>query len=229
MYWQSTKHPWPCLLFVLILLGIYEGCMMYEVSQGLNAYRSGLDAWLGTWFQKLNWNVEYLPSLFMAFICICWAVVKWDRSPPESLTTLLGMFLESLLFALALAALAMIVTTQLNQLGIGIATRSMKAIALMGSGIFEEILFRLVGFGLILWVLKLVAQERTAMLLAVVLSAAAFAGAHHLGPLGEDWQWKIFAFRAVAGGCFALIFYYRGLGIVVGTHSAYNLFIGLMN
>ncbi len=202
---------------------------MYEASQGLNAYRSGLDAWLGTWFQKLNWSVEYLPSLLMAFICISWAVVKWDRSPPESLTTLLGMFLESLLFALALAALAMIVTTQLNQLGIGIATRSMKAIALMGSGIFEEILFRLVGFGLILWVLKLVTQERTAMLLAVVLSAAAFAGAHHLGPLGEAWQWKIFTFRAVAGGCFALIFYYRGLGIVVGTHSAYNVFIGLMN
>lgn len=229
MYWQSTKHPWPCTIVVLLFLGFYEGCMLYEASQGMTAYRSGLDAWLASVFQQLNWTTEYLPSLLMAIICACWTVIKWDRSPPESITTLLGMFLESLLFALALWALGMIVTAQLNQLGIGIATRSMKAIALMGSGIFEEILFRLVGFGLILWLLKLVTQERTAMLLAVLLSATAFAGAHHLGPYGEAWQSKIFLFRSLAGGCFALIFYYRGLGIAVGTHSAYNLFIGMMN
>ncbi|HMP16244.1 MAG TPA: CPBP family glutamic-type intramembrane protease [Gemmatales bacterium] len=211
-----------------LLLG-YEMAMWYEAQQGVTALRSGLDAWLGSYCQQMGWTAEYLPSVFLALICLGWAVIRWDRSPPESLGTLFGMFLESLLFALALWGLGMILTAQWNQLGIPIATRSMKAIALMGSGVFEEVLFRLLGFGLMLWLLKLVSAERSAMILAVVLSAGIFAGAHHLGPYGEAWQWQIFGFRFLAGGCFALIFYYRGLGIAVGTHSAYNFFIGLMN
>jgi hypothetical protein len=229
MYVASTKHPWPCLVFVFALLLGYEAAMVYEASQGAIPLRSGLDAWLGSYCQQMGWTLEYLPSIFLALICLSWAVIKWDRSPPESLTTLVGMFLESMLFALALWGLGMFVTAQLHHLGIPVETRSMKAIALMGSGIFEEVLFRLVGFGLIFWLLKLVAQERTAMILAVLLSSLAFAGAHHLGPFGEGWQWKVFAFRSLAGGCFSVLFYYRGLGIAVGTHSAYNLFIGLMN
>jgi hypothetical protein len=225
-YWQTTRHPWPCLLFVLPLLMAYEGGMLYQSMEGLQAYRSGIDAWLGSYLKTLGWPADYLPSFLMAMICIGWAVILWDRSPPESLSTLAGMFFESLVYALALWGLGVIVTSQLASLSIG--SRSIQALSFMGSGIFEEVLFRLLGFGLLFWLFKLVSQERTALVLAIILSAVGFASAHYAGPLGEAWLWKTFVFRSVAGLCFALIFHYRGLGIAVGTHSAYNIVVGLL-
>src|SRR5258707_766325 len=81
-------------------------------------------------------------------IWVSWAVILWDRSPPENLSTIAGMFLECIVYSLALWGLGALVTSQLAQLSI--SQRTMQAIALMGSGIFEEIIFRLLGFGLLL-------------------------------------------------------------------------------
>jgi len=60
------------------------------------------------------------------------------------------------------------------------------------------------------------------------LSSLAFAGAHHLGPLGEPFQWYAFLFRASAGIFFAALFVYRGFGIAAGTHAAYDMLVGLL-
>jgi hypothetical protein len=225
-HWQNTKHPWPCLMIVLPLLGFYEWCMVYEANAGVTPLRAGLDAWLGSALQHINWTLPYLPSLLIGFICVSWTVLKWDRSPPESLTTLLGMLLESVLFALALWALALVVAQQLSSLGI--VTRSMRAVQLVGSGIYEEVLFRLLGYGLLVWLFKNVAQDRTAMIMALLVSSVGFAAAHYVGPQGEVWDWKTASFRTLAGLIFACLFQFRGLGIAVGTHAAYNLFVGLI-
>lgn len=225
-YWSATRHPWPCLLFILPLLVIYESSMLYQTIEGLQPFRAGIDQWLANLCRQNQIPLEYLPSLLMAVICIGWAVVKWDKSPPESWTLIAGMFLESLGLALFLWGLGVVLTSQLLYLSIG--TRSMQAIALMGSGIFEEILFRLLGFGLLFWLFKLVVQDRTALLLALLISATGFAFAHCLGPQGEVWEWKICLFRTVGGIYFGLLFHYRGLGIAIGTHSAYNVLVGLL-
>ncbi|MBL8821246.1 MAG: CPBP family intramembrane metalloprotease [Planctomycetia bacterium] len=225
-YWSSTRHPWPCLLFILPLLVIYEGSMLYQTMEGMQPYRAGIDQWLANLCKQNQMPAEYLPSLMIAVIGIGWAVVKWDRSPPESWTLVAGMFLESLALSLALWGLGVVVTSQLSHLSIN--TRTLQAVALMGSGIFEEILFRLLGFGLLYWLFKSVVQDRTALVLSLMISAFGFAAAHCLGPQGEAWEWKICLFRSMGGVYFGLLFHYRGLGIAVGTHCAYNVLVGLL-
>ncbi|MFT3879220.1 MAG: CPBP family glutamic-type intramembrane protease [Gemmatales bacterium] len=225
-YWQTTKHPWPCLLFVLPLLAFYEGSMIYQAMEGLQPYRAGLDSWMHTMLVRLQWHADYAPSLLIAIICVSWAVILWDRSPPENLSTLAGMFLECVVYSLAMWGLGALVTSQLAHLSI--SQRTMQAVSLMGSGLFEEVLFRLLGFGLLLWLLKWVIEERTALIVALLISSVGFAAAHHLGPHGEAWQLSTFVFRSMAGLIFASLFHYRGLGIAVGTHSAYNVMVGLL-
>lgn len=224
-YWRTTRHPWPCLLMVLPLLALYEGSMAYQAMHGLQPYRAGLDGWLNNSLQLFNWHGEYLPGLLIGLICIGWAVILWDRSPPENLSTVIGMFFESLAYAMALWGLGVLVTSSLSHLSM--ASRIIQGSALLGSGLFEEVLFRLVGFGLLFWAFKLVLPERSALILAVLVSALGFAAAHYIGPQGEAWEIKTFVFRSIAGVCFAGIFHYRGLGIVVGTHCAYNTLVGL--
>lgn len=225
-YWQSTRHPWPCLLLVMTLLVGYEVCMYYQAQYGITPHRAGLDSWLHASLQTQQWNNPYLPGLLIGVICLGWTVIKWDRSPPESLTLLVGMLFESLLFAAMLWCAGLLCSSFLANLSVN--TRIMQSMAMLGSGIFEEVFFRLLGFGLLYYSLKQVSSDRTALILALLTSSLGFAAAHYIGPSGESWQLSTFAFRSLAGLGFAAIFHYRGLGIVVGTHSAYNILVGVI-
>jgi hypothetical protein len=66
------------------------------------------------------------------------------------------------------------------------------------------------------------------MLLAAVTSAAAFSGAHHLGPYGEPYDNYRFLFRTLAGVYFTAIYQLRGFGIAVGGHALYDVLVGVI-
>jgi len=104
-----------------------------------------------------------------------------------------------------------------------------RFVAYMGAGIYEELLFRLMLLPVLASVLKwLGCNEIWSLAGGAILSSLAFAGAHHLGPLGEPFQWYAFLFRASAGIFFAALFVYRGFGIAAGTHAAYDMLVGLL-
>lgn len=224
-YWQSTRHPWPCLLFVLPLLAAYEAAMLWQAIEGQAPLRAGLDLWLYRILKSQGIGWEYAPTTLIALICISWAILKWDRSPPDALGVWVGMFLECVVWALTLWGIAALLTASLAKLSVSPIT--CRAMAYLGSGLYEEVVFRLLGFGFMFWLFKLVSPDRIALILALAISAVGFAAAHHAGPQGETWEIRIFLFRAAAGACFAGLFHFRGLGVAVGTHSAYNLIVGL--
>ena len=71
---------------------------------------------------------------------------------------------------------------------------------------------------------------------SVCLTSLFFAAAHHSWVIpwgaqswviggGEPWSVWTFAFRAVAGVFFSVVFLTRGFGIVVGTHAVYDLLV----
>jgi hypothetical protein len=225
-YWSSARHPWPCLLFVLPLLFLYEAGMLWQAMEGQTSVRAGLDGWLYSGMKMYGLAVDYGPSLLMALLCVSWAVLKWDRSPPDALGIWAGIALESIIFALALWALGMVVNS--IQFHLSLSPTSTRTLAFLGSGIFEEVLFRLIGFGCLFWLFRIVAQERIALAAALMCSALGFAAAHYLGAQGEPWQLRSFVFRTVAGACFVGLFHFRGLGVAVGTHSAYNVIVSFI-
>jgi membrane protease YdiL (CAAX protease family) len=54
------------------------------------------------------------------------------------------------------------------------------------------------------------------------VSALLFSLAHHeLG--GEPWDRGVFLFRAMMGALLGVLYWARGLGIVVYTHALYNV------
>lgn len=95
----------------------------------------------------------------------------------------------------------------------------------VGAGVYEELVFRLILISLIMMigvdVLKL--GRATVAVVAVLLSALAFA-AHHHPPIGiEPFQINRFLFRAGAGVYLAIVFWFRGYGLAAGCHAAYNV------
>jgi hypothetical protein len=100
----------------------------------------------------------------------------------------------------------------------------------IGTGIYEELLFRLALVGGLLLVCRAVLgpQGKGAAVAAVLIAAALFAGAHTLyAP--QTFTWPTFLFRTGAGIYLGYVFAQRGFGIAAGVHIAYNLLVKLLS
>jgi hypothetical protein len=236
-YFRATRHPWPCLLFLLPLLGAYEGGLFWLGGSHPDALRNGADTWL-------HWGLETfgLSQLYWAPACViifffAWSLLRrWDQ-PRDSVSVCAGMALESVAFAFGLWALSRQLNPFLKSMGVMLqAPRPLShqemlahAITFVGAGIYEEILFRLLLFGGLVWLLRNVGLLSPITLLVVALgSAGIFSAAHYAGPFGEPFSAYSFLFRAIAGLYFALLFQIRGFGIAVGAHACYDVLVGIV-
>ncbi|HBS29059.1 MAG TPA: hypothetical protein DEB06_06325, partial [Phycisphaerales bacterium] len=94
----------------------------------------------------------------------------------------------------------------------------------VGAGLYEELLFRMVGIALAHVILAdlLGMRDFAARAVAVVISAAAFAAYHDIaGPAGFDLGRAAIYF--FAGVYFGAVYVLRGFGIVVAVHALYDL------
>jgi hypothetical protein len=233
-YISATRHPWPCLLFLLPLLLAYEIGVMRLSGAQPELLRNGADTWLRSGLQATGFPQAYLaPGLIVAiFLAASW----WQRSdrPPHSVFVCIGMALESGLLAFVLLRASQLLRPTLEaydvHLALGPNDKTLRrVITFVGAGIYEEVMFRLLLFFLLGCILKvMLVPSVLAMPMKMVLSALAFAAAHHVGPYGEAFDSYLFVFRTLAGLYFALIYQFRGFGIAVGTHAGYDLLAGVL-
>ncbi|HJZ89498.1 MAG TPA: CPBP family intramembrane glutamic endopeptidase, partial [Gemmataceae bacterium] len=102
-----------------------------------------------------------------------------------------------------------------------------RVITFLGVGVYEEFVFRLIGFAWLAWLLRVAFLPGVAAIpMAIVASSAAFALAHHVVQT-DPFVPAVFATRMLAGAYCALLFWWRGLGVAVGTHIVYDLIVGL--
>jgi hypothetical protein len=227
-YLGSTRHPWPCLLFVLPLLVLYETGVW--ALGGHITLRNGADAWLRWGLAECGLRYSFVAPLVVAALLTGWAAWRWGDRPERIGTPLLGMLLESFLFALALWGIGRLIGPLFGQVLTAAGPKETfgQALAYLGAGVYEEVGFRLVLFTGLAALLR-AAEAPAALVLpvAALVSALAFAAAHHVGPHGEAICPDVFVFRTLAGLYFALLFQLRGCGVAVGAHAAYDMLVGL--
>ena len=134
--------------------------------------------------------------------------------------------LEAALYALTLGALVSLIVDRLLGHLIALGLSAPSLISAVGAGVHEELVFRL---GLIAGGVALARPMggRLAVALAITCSSLVFAAAHHLGAHGEPWTDHAFAFRAVAGAVFGVVFWFRSLAHAVYAHVFYDVLVAL--
>jgi hypothetical protein len=233
-YLSATRHPWPCLLFLLPLLVAYEAGVLWLGGARPETLRNGADTWLRWGLVAFGLSQLYWAPVLIMLVFLAWSWLRfWDR-PEGALGICLGMAVESALFAWGLWWLNCRLGPLLDDLGtrlnLGPDNKMLgQVVTFVGAGIYEEVLFRLLFFFCLGFLLRQLRVSRgLAAGLITVASALVFAAAHHLGPYGEALESRLFFFRALAGLYFALLYQLRGFGVAVGTHAGYDVFVGVL-
>ena len=243
-YLSATRHPWPCLLFVVPLLTAYEAGVVFLGGPHPETVRNGADHWLRCLLKLVGLKFSWLPPLVLLLVFGLWALARWEDRPVDLPGVLSGMLLESVACALGLWVRSRALGPLLLRAGIELAIAApgplpapaltaaepalRQAVTYLGAGIYEEALFRLILFSILVRLFAATDLSRgTAVLLAAAGSAALFSTAHHVGPYGQPYSTYLFVFRLLAGLYFALLYQLRGFGIAVGAHACYNVMVSV--
>ena len=225
-YWDRSQWPLQSLYFLLPLLVAYEiGAVTLLSGTQLTANRL-----LGQFFALFGVTGVHLPAIAVIGSLMGMHLArKKDPWVPEPRLYLV-MLIESMLLALPLFILASVLVRE------PIAGASLtagqwtdlkqKLVIALGAGIYEELLFRLVGIALVHLIAKdlLSLPEEVCTISAVALSSLGFALIHFIGGDNAFSMGKMI-FYTVAGVYFAAIYLGRGFGIVVAVHALYDVLV----
>lgn len=228
-YARQTLRPLVSLIFVLPLILLYE---IATLSGEELLIRSGLDQWIDYFLSGFGFGqIVFLPLLTTGILIyqhhriddlwrIDWSVFGW-------------MKVESIAFGTALLVLASFFYLVGNFIGQPHETDSLHALSgswesaliLIGSGIYEELFFRLILLSLTVKALERWTKFPHQHWLAIGIVSWLFAVSHYniINPAGADFALASFLFRFVASVYFSVLFLRRGFGIAVGTHVVFDL------
>ena len=209
---------------------------MGAIFWGNAALRSGIDQWLDRIVSTIGLGQQVILPLMTAAILIIWHHRIRDHWKFRG-WVLTGMILESvglgtILFCAASACNQLAgqmngSSTWLNLSSLLLQSEWWSAtIASIGSGIYEELIFRLL---LLLPAIELLRRlglpHVVSLVSGIFLVSLLFTGLHYdaINPAGAPLEPGSFIFRFTASIVFCFLFLFRGFGIAVGTHVAYDI------
>ncbi|MGL6094499.1 MAG: CPBP family glutamic-type intramembrane protease [Fimbriiglobus sp.] len=231
-YLSATRHPWACLAFLLPLLVVYEGGVVWFGGPNADALRNGADVWFRAGLSRYGIVQMWAAPLVVCAVFVVRSWANWADRPKHLLTVTFGMAVESVVFAVGLWVLARNFGPLVRDWGVPVSVgfrhpAAAQVVTYVGAGIYEEVLFRLGLFAVLCFVLRLVLLPKPiAVGIAAVAGALVFAAAHHVGESGEPLDAVRFLFRAAAGLYFTILYVARGFGVAVGAHAGYDILVG---
>lgn len=253
-YWLATHRPLQSLYFLLPLLAVYElGTVLLSLQGDATTQRILAEAFLKQFFSVFGFASVHLPAITVVVVLLAWHLARRKQRDPVApqWRTLIGMLAESLILTLPLFVLQLLTQRAMYSPGGGeslsmvlqAVTGSTSAsgtagtsgnaagwasqlLLSFGAGIYEELVFRLLGIAVLGLLLEdvLALPRAWAGLIAVAVSSLAFAWYHFWGT-GAPIAPGLFAFYAIAGVYFAGVYVLRGFGIVVAVHAFYDVLI----
>ena len=231
-YLKRSEMAFASLVFLLPFVVLYELGTRYFAFDPAHQTERRIIAFnlMHQFFHWCGATGRYMPPIAVVGLLLAVHIARNDPWK-VSRATLVGMAVESMAWAvplLAMGTLAVRVLYHHVPLMTGQGDWRTMVVLSLGAGIYEELVFRLVGLILlhILLIDLLKMDRKWGYLSMVLITSLVFAQYHYWG--GEPFTWRSFVFRTIAGAYFAALFLYRGFGITAFTHSCYDILLVLL-
>jgi hypothetical protein len=214
----------------LSIVAIFPLAIAYQCGIVVSGYavRNLAEVWLQGPLAFFGVNSMHMVNVLLIVGLIA-ALLRLDKSAAPQMMFVLLMIFEATLYAMVLHRagwyLSEIIVEHAGGIPVWAAGLPWPDLLLgLGAGVYEELVFRLLILGGICFAFHHVFKWPyvVAGLLGLAFSSLLFSFAHHIGPMGEDFETFTFTFRAVCGVILGTVFLVRGLGVAVWTHAIYN-------
>ena len=233
-YFRYSRSAWYSYLFVLPLLVLYQLTALLANLGSPRPIINGADGLLQGIIRGVGLH-GWLGSWLVAAVLVGIFVYRADasgRKGPLRLNYFPLVLLESAAYALVLGTLVAWITSILLpglprlQIGGGGISFGQKLAAGLGAGLYEELVFRLLLAGGLLWAFrKFGMKDVPAVISAVLVSSFIFSAFHYVGTHPDVFTLASFTFRFVAGVVLAALFAARGFAVAAWTHALYDVFL----
>ena len=227
-YWHISKNIYYSILFIIPMLFLYEIMCWYQYYGLKFQIRNGADVFIRQLFLSFGHYSEMAYSLtlliiFLVIVYYNWNVVKKGRL---KISVLLFMLLESFIWC----TIFIFIMGLSENIILSILERNIipeQFYLSIGAGIWEELLFRVGGTGIIIYFMKytLGYNQLYSGFIAIFCSAILFSLFHYIGQLGDIFTFRSFCLRTFAGIMLGALYIIRGFGITVYTHIFYDMAI----
>lgn len=223
-YLAESRSASMGLVVTLPLVVLYQVGLLVSHSR----VRNLAEIWLARPFNMMGLDGSLAVNLLLitGLVIAFW---KLERRGPICASFLVVMAFESLLYAVLMFRTSTIVAEQVQR-----PFKEMLSMSgapwetvplLVGAGVYEEVLFRLIllGGGTLLFHKVFQFNQVVSFVLMLVISSFAFSAAHYAGQ--ETFESFVFTYRIVCGVFLGLLFITRGLGVAAWTHALYNIIV----
>jgi hypothetical protein len=238
-YFQVTRKHSYSLLFALPLLLAYEAgaAMIADADSGM---RNGADVLLRTVLAATGVHgTMAFTAILLAVGTVLVALERRRERVPLRGEVFAGMLGESVVYALAFGFVVSLLTQWVlggfvrlaqDPVPMGQVGFFDSLVLSLGAGIYEELLFRVILVGGLMWLFASLGLKRNhGAVAAAVLAAFLFSAFHYIGPYAYPLELASFTFRFLAGLTLNALFILRGFGITAWTHALYDVFVLLLH
>lgn len=232
-YFSQTKSLKYSYVMALPLLILYEFLILLSTTESGYSVRLSADIWFKNIFTYLGLDSFLLTFIVAAVLGIVVFIVERNK-PVTFRPRFFGyMILESTLYALVLAMLISgfvgFLFNAASDGGLHGLSLLQKIALSIGAGLYEELVFRVLLVGALLYALKWTGMKQGWVnLSAMVIAALIFSAVHYTGNMGDTFTLSSFTFRFLFGLALNGVLIYRGFGIAAWTHSIYDIMVVLI-
>lgn len=223
--WKDASGPWTDLGLTLpIFVGYHLGVVLLPVRNAADLVTFEL--------VTLADNNMFAYSALTLAIAAVYVGVLWVAGRGRSLRweRFLWVGVEGVIYAVTMRLIAASVVGNLG-LARGIDNGFAGIVMSFGAGFYEEVMFRVILFGmgarLLIYLFPIPVPMRALVLKVVwaIVAAGVFSGWHYVGAMGEHFDVVSFVFRWVCGIVFSVIYWFRGFAPAVWTHALYDVWV----
>ncbi len=240
-YLRDTRTPVYTVLYVVPLFLVYEALALTLHTFQITTLRNGADVMLRN--MAAVFGLNNFPMIVFAILLVL-AIVAGYYKKKHSIQVSGGffilMFLESILYAVMMGAIALNATNfflnipQTFALSISLSSTDfwVNIMLSFGAGIHEEFFFRFVLISALLEASRHILKGTRGSgilswnaVFALILSSVIFSCFHYVGEYGDVFRLDSFIFRMISGLYLSLIYLLRGFGVSAWTHALYDVFL----